>query len=88
MSNFDKDLVIAAENGELEKVKVALKNGASPDAKGPLSGALHVSSYNCFTDIVKLYENAPELSYGKQVQIDQQVRQTNKATGGRKNFRL
>lgn len=44
MSTLTEKLVVAAEKGHLEQVKEALKEGASPDAMGPNSGALHCAA--------------------------------------------
>ncbi len=54
MSDLTMDIVLAAEKGDLEKVKNALKDGASPDAMGPNSGALHCAAFNGHKEIVKL----------------------------------
>jgi ankyrin repeat protein len=49
-----KEIVLAAEAGNLEVVKAALKKGARPDAMGPNSGALHCAASNGHKDVVKV----------------------------------
>lgn len=49
-----KAIVTAADEGRIEDVKAALKAGASPDAMGPNSGALHCAAFKGHTAIVSL----------------------------------
>lgn len=49
-----KAIVTAADEGRLEDVKSALAAGASPDAMGPNSGALHCAAFKGHKAIVKL----------------------------------
>ncbi len=49
-----KAIVTAADEGRLEDVKAALAAGASPDAMGPNSSALHMASFNGHEEIVQL----------------------------------
>ena len=51
---MDKELILAAENGQLSEVKNLLKKGANPNAMGPNSGALHVAAFNGHSEIVAL----------------------------------
>lgn len=53
MSTPTEKLVTAAEQGQLEEVKQALQQGASPDAMGPNSGALHVAAAGGHLTIVE-----------------------------------
>jgi ankyrin repeat protein len=50
--DLTKELVLAAEAGELDKVKEALEKGASPSAMGPNSGALHCAAFNGHKEVV------------------------------------
>ncbi|MGH1338782.1 MAG: ankyrin repeat domain-containing protein [Aureispira sp.] len=42
--DLTEKIVLAAEQGKVEQVKEALQEGASPDAMGPNSGALHCAA--------------------------------------------
>ena len=48
-----KEIVLAAEAGKLDQVKQALAKGASPDAIGANSGALHCAAANGHHEVVK-----------------------------------
>ena len=48
------EIVVASEAGELEKVKSLLKEGASPNAMGPNSGAIHVAAFNGYKSVVEV----------------------------------
>lgn len=56
--DLTEKIVVAAEQGAIDQVKEALKEGASPDAMGPNSGALHVAAAGGHLDIVKLLLDA------------------------------
>ena len=51
--DLTREIVLASEAGELDKVKALLKEGASPNAMGPNSGAIHVSAFNGFKSVVE-----------------------------------
>lgn len=89
-SSYDKHLMHSRPLlfKKLKALNIKIEIADKPLRKLIWEAYIMLNGFFSMTDFVKLYENAPELSYGKQVQIDQQVRQTNKATGGRKNFRL
>jgi ankyrin repeat protein len=52
--DLNKQLIIAAEEGDEAIVIEMLANGASPDAMGPNSGALHCAAFNGHINIIKL----------------------------------
>lgn len=51
--DLTREIVLASEAGELDKVKTLLKEGASPNAMGPNSGAIHVAAFNGFKSVVE-----------------------------------
>lgn len=51
---LDQEIIVAAENGDLEGVKKALDAGANPSAMGPNSGALHCAAFNGHEAVVEL----------------------------------
>ncbi len=52
--DLSREIVLASEAGELDKVKTLLKEGgASPNAMGPNSGAIHVAAFNGFKSVVE-----------------------------------
>jgi ankyrin repeat protein len=54
-TDWDNTLLEAAENGDLIKVQIALKNGANPNAKNnDDSTPLHIAAYHGHVEIVKL----------------------------------
>lgn len=52
--DLNKELIIAAEEGNEKIVMEMLSKGASPDAMGPNSSALHCAAFNGHRNIVKL----------------------------------
>ena len=51
---MDKEIILAAENGNLSEVKTLLEKGANVNAMGPNSGAIHVAAFNGHLEIVQL----------------------------------
>lgn len=51
--DLTREIVLASEGGELDKVKALLKEDASPNAMGPNSGAIHVAAFNGFKSVVE-----------------------------------
>ncbi len=51
---LDQAIVVAAETGNLDGVQKALEEGASPNAMGPNSGALHCAAFNGHGTVVEL----------------------------------
>lgn len=59
--NFNDELVIAAENGDLETVKKCIAQGADVNFMGPNSAALHCAAFNEHDDVVlHLLENGAD----------------------------
>ncbi len=58
MIDLTEKIVVAAEQGALEQVQEALQQGASPDAMGPNSGALHCAAAGGHQAIVDLLLDA------------------------------
>lgn len=54
MDNYNKELIIAAEAGDLETVKTCIANGADVNFMGPNSAALHCAAFNGHEAIVQL----------------------------------
>lgn len=54
MQDLTQTIVLAAESGNLKGVEEALAQGASPDAMGPNSGALHCAAFNGHKAVVAL----------------------------------
>lgn len=54
MDNYNKELIIAAEAGDLETVKICIANGADVNFMGPNSAALHCAAFNGHEAIVQL----------------------------------
>lgn len=54
MDNYNKELIIAAEEGDLETVKACMANGADVNFMGPNSAALHCAAFNGHEAIVQL----------------------------------
>lgn len=52
--DLTRAIVTAADEGRLQDVAQALAAGASPDAMGPLSGALHCAVFNGHEAVVRL----------------------------------
>lgn len=52
--DLTREIIVAAENGEYEIVKNAIRQGADANAMGPNSGALHVAAFNGHDKIVSL----------------------------------
>lgn len=52
--DLTREIVTAADNGELKTVESLLKEGASPDAMGPNSGALHCAAFKGHKEVVAL----------------------------------
>ncbi|WP_420574507.1 ankyrin repeat domain-containing protein [Kordia sp.] len=55
--DYNKELIIAAENGNLETVQDCINNGADVNFMGPNSGALHCAAFNGHKEIVLLLLN-------------------------------
>ncbi|WP_298426407.1 ankyrin repeat domain-containing protein [uncultured Kordia sp.] len=56
--DYNKELIIAAESGNLETVQNCITNGADVNFMGPNSSALHCAAFNGHNEIVKvLLEN-------------------------------
>lgn len=53
-NDLTERIVTAAEAGDIQAVTTALDLGASPDAMGPNSGALHVAAFGGHAEVVQL----------------------------------
>ena len=89
-SSYDKHLMHSRPLlfKKLKSLHLKIKIADKPLRKLIWEAYIMLNGFFNMTDFVKLYENAPDLSYGKQVQIETQQGATNKAAAGRKNFRL
>lgn len=61
--DFNKELIIASEEGNLETVQNCIANGADLNFMGPNSGALHCAAFNGHEEIVLfLLDNGADLN--------------------------